>query len=192
MIVFGKNCFIISKSDKEAIVNDFTVQVGTIIVPIINAAVAYDCPWSQTTYKLIARNILSVPSMDHNPIQPFILREAGLTVNDTAMLHLNKPFIDDHAIICPNSDMRIWLHLHGTFSCFSTRMATPDEILDPASRVVVITTEGASWNLQCTSYQLNKKAHIYYYGHLTQPNYRTPHLIEDNDIHLDSVRAMAE
>ena len=101
MIVFGKDCFIISKSGKEAIVNDFTDQVGNITVPIVNAAVAYDYPWSQITYILIAKNILSVPSMDHNLIPSFILREAGLTVNDTAMIHLNEPPIDDNAISFP-------------------------------------------------------------------------------------------
>ena len=107
MIVFGKYCFIISKSGKEAIVNAFTDQVDTITVPIVNAAVAYDYAWSQTTYILIARNIISVPSMDHNLIPPFILREAVLTVNDTDMIDLNEPSIDDHAIISANSDMRI-------------------------------------------------------------------------------------
>ena len=99
MIVFGKDCFIISKYGKETIVNASTDQFGTITVPVVDAAVAYDYHWSQTTYILIARNILSVPSIDHYLIQPFILREAGLTVNDTAMIHLNKPYIDDHVII---------------------------------------------------------------------------------------------
>ena len=28
------------------------------------------------------------------------------------MIHLNKPYIDDHAIIFPNSDLRIRHHLH--------------------------------------------------------------------------------
>ena len=144
MIVFGKYCFIISKYVKGAFVYSFTDQVGTITVPIVDAAVAYDCPWSQTTHILIAGNILSVTSLDHNLIPPFILREAGLTVNDTAMIHLNETSIDDHAIIFPNSDMIIRLHIHGTFSWFSTRMPTPDEILDPAFRVVVITPGVAS------------------------------------------------
>ena len=82
--------------------------------------------------------------MDHKLIPPFILHEAGLTVNDNAMIHLNKPYINDHAIIYPKSDLRIRLHLHGTFFCFSTQMPTPDEILNPDYRVVVITPEGAS------------------------------------------------
>ena len=118
MIVFGKYCFIISKYGKEDIVDAFADQVRTITVPIINYAVLYDCTLYQTTYILIARNILSVPPMDHNLIPPFILREAGLTVNDTAMIYLNKPPIDYHAIICPNSDLSIQIHLHGTFSWF--------------------------------------------------------------------------
>ena len=92
------------------------------------------------------------------------------------MIQLNEPSIDDHDIICPNYYLRIRLHLHGTFYCFSTQIPTPDEILETASRVVFITPEGASWNHRCTSYQLNDENHIDYYGNLTQPHYRTPHL----------------
>ena len=57
--------------------------------------------------------------------------------------------------------------------------------------MVVIKPEGSSWNPQCSSYQLNEETYIDSYGNLTQPHHRTPHLIEDNGIHLDSVRAMA-
>ena len=120
MIFFGKYCVIVSKYGKEAIVNSFNDQVSTITFPVVDAAVAYECPWSQTTYILIARKILSVPSMDHNLIPPFILRESGLTVSYTAMIHLEKPSIDDHDIICPNYDLRIRLHLHGTFPASQT------------------------------------------------------------------------
>ena len=99
MIFFGKYCFIITKSGKESIVNAFIDQVGTITVLIIDTAVAYYCSWSQTTYILIERNILSVPSMDHNIITPFILREAGRTVNCTDMIRFNEPSFHEHAII---------------------------------------------------------------------------------------------
>ena len=129
--------------------------------------------------------------MDHNLILPFILHEAGTTVNDNSIIHLNKPCIDDNAIIFLNSDLIIWLHLHGTFSYFSTRMPTPDDILNPAYRVVFITSEGASCNPQCTSYQLNEETHIDYYVNLTKPRHRTPHMIKDDDIYLDYAHAMA-
>ena len=38
---------------------------------------------------------------------------------------------------------------------------------------------------------MNGEACIDYYGNLTQHHHRTPHLIEDTDIQLDYVRAMA-
>ena len=88
MIVFGKYCLIISKYVKEATVNDVTDQVDTITVTIVDAAVVYDCTWYQTSYILIARNILYVPSIYHNLIPPLIIHEAGITVNDTDMIHL--------------------------------------------------------------------------------------------------------
>ena len=64
---------------------------GTITVPIVNAAVAYDYPWSQTSYIFIARGVIYVSYINHNLIPPFILREASLTVDGTAMIHLNEP-----------------------------------------------------------------------------------------------------
>ena len=74
MIVVGKECYIISRSGRHAEVNAFSQEVGRMDhVPIIDAAVAYDCPFTNVTYILIARNVLYVPSMTHNFIPPFIL-----------------------------------------------------------------------------------------------------------------------
>lgn len=59
MIVLGKECYIISRSGRYAEVNAFSQEVGRIEnVPIIDAAVAYDCPFTNVTYILIARNVL--------------------------------------------------------------------------------------------------------------------------------------
>ena len=51
-------------------------------VPIVDAAIAYDCPRTHQTYILIVRNALYVESMKENLIPPFIPREAGLIVNE--------------------------------------------------------------------------------------------------------------
>jgi hypothetical protein len=40
------------------------------------------------TYLLIVRNALHVPSMQHNLIPPFIMREAGLVVNDVPKMQV--------------------------------------------------------------------------------------------------------
>ena len=131
MIVFGADCFVISKSGKEAIVNAFSDQVGTLTVQIVDAAIAYDCPITNQTFILVARNVLHVPSMDHNMIPPFIMREAGLTVNDTPKIHIKEPTLLDHAIICDEFDLHIRLHLHGIFSCFKTRTRHQRRSLTP-------------------------------------------------------------
>ena len=52
----------------------------------------------QRTYILIARNVLHVPSMEYELIPPFVLREAGMVVNDTAMIHVKDPSHEDHYI----------------------------------------------------------------------------------------------
>ena len=61
MIVLGKHCYIISSSGRHAEVNAFAIKVGRIkIVPIFDATIVYDCPYSMKTYLLIVRNLLYV------------------------------------------------------------------------------------------------------------------------------------
>ena len=78
MVVIGKQAFIFSHSGQYANVRAFTDEVKVIPkVPIVDAVIAYDCPQSGQTYIIVVRNALCVPSMEHNLISPFILREAG-------------------------------------------------------------------------------------------------------------------
>ena len=69
------------------------------------------------TYILTVKNALYVPSMSHNLIPPFIMREAGLVVNDVPRIHVR---IDDlsnetHCIVAkedPNgADLKIPMSL---------------------------------------------------------------------------------
>ena len=48
---------------------------------------AYDCKRTNQVYLLVLRNVLYIESMDDNLIPPFILREAGLIVNERAKIH---------------------------------------------------------------------------------------------------------
>ena len=93
-------------------------------VPIVDAAVAYDCPFTNVTYILIVRNVLYVPSMTHNLTPPFILREAGIEVNDTAKIHVTDPTVLDHSVFFPKTKLGTPLSLHGVFSYFPTRNPT--------------------------------------------------------------------
>ena len=51
-------------------------------VPIVDSVVTYDFPYSREVILLVARNALFVVSMEHNLVSSFIMREAGLQVNE--------------------------------------------------------------------------------------------------------------
>ena len=79
MVVIDAQGTIIQQTGRYADVNAFSSDVGTMSrVPIVDAAVAYDCPFSGQTTLMVARNALYVDIMDHNLVPPFIMREAGL------------------------------------------------------------------------------------------------------------------
>ena len=65
-----------------------------------------------TEYLLIVLNALHVQTMSHNLIPPFILREAGVKVNDKPKIHCSDPGEDDHASVFVDK-FRIPMQLHG-------------------------------------------------------------------------------
>ena len=81
-------------------------------------------------YPLVMRNALLIPTMDHNPSPPFLLREAGLYVDETPKHQIALPVIDNHAIVDSETGMRIHLSLNGIFSCFPRCALTLEEIKD--------------------------------------------------------------
>ena len=100
MVVLGSHAFVFEKTGRTCNVKPFSTELGIASnVPIVDAAIAYDCPYNFKTYILIARNALHIPSMDHNLVPPFIMRAGGVKVNDTAKIHCDDPSIDDHCIL---------------------------------------------------------------------------------------------
>ena len=87
MIVVGKNAFVFSRViGRTCEVTPFSSELGTVKeVPIVDAAIAYHCQFTNETFVLIVRNALYIHNMDHNLVPPFILREAGVLINDVSM-----------------------------------------------------------------------------------------------------------
>ena len=129
MLVIGQQAMIINHTGQSAKVNAFSSDVKSMSkVPIVDAAVAYDCPYSGKTYLLVVRNALYIASMPHNLIPPFILREAGLQVSGVPKIHCDEPTIEDHSIYDDKTKLQIPLKLDGIFSYFQTRALTLNEI----------------------------------------------------------------
>ena len=99
MVVIGSQGTIIQKTGRYVDVNALSSDVGTLSqVPIVDAAVAYDCPFSGRTILMVARNALYVESMDHNLVPPLIMREAGLEVDEQAKIHTPQPSKENHSV----------------------------------------------------------------------------------------------
>ena len=86
----------------------------------MDTVIAYDCPHSVETCLLVARNALCVPSMDHNLVQPFVLRESGLILNDNPKIHCKYTSVEDHSFLDEETGPRIHFTLSGTFLVFET------------------------------------------------------------------------
>ena len=74
------------------------------------------------------RNELHVPSMYINLIPLFIVREAGVVINDKPKIHVSDPLLGNHAIIFLKDNMIIHIKLNGIFSYFETTTPSPEQV----------------------------------------------------------------
>ena len=84
MAVAGSGCTIIARSGQYANVTPFSADLPVLErVEIGDVAIAYDDPISLVTYLLVMKNALLIPSMTHNLLPPFLIREASLYLDET-------------------------------------------------------------------------------------------------------------
>ena len=114
MPVVGQHAYVISDTGKMADVIPYTPDYDPMQVPIVDAAVQYDCPYSGQSYILVVRNALHVPTMRNNLLPPFMLREAGIQVSDMPKIQVDDPSEKDHLIYFPETNFRIPLSLWGS------------------------------------------------------------------------------
>lgn len=98
MVVLGQNAFVFESTGRTCNVWPFTSDLDIVSnVPIVDGAIAYDCPQASQTYILISRNALYVPMMDNNLISPFIMRHGGVMLMTKPkyilFIHLKKTIV---------------------------------------------------------------------------------------------------
>jgi hypothetical protein len=154
MAVAGSDCTIIAKSANFADVTPFSADLPVLqMVEIGDAMMAYDDPFTFTTYLLVMQNSLLIPSMDHNLIPPFLLQEAGLTLDEMPKHQMESPTIDNHVIVDEESGMRVHLQLNGIFSFSPTRNLIPYKVEHwNTYPIVFLTPDGDSWDPNSTHY----------------------------------------
>ena len=129
MMTVGRHCKIIQFTGQHAVVHGFTDDLSTLEkVPIVDVLIAYDDKITSKTYLLVARNALHIPTNSHNLVPPFLMREAGLLVDEEPKCQAPQPTIENHSIFDEGTGLRIHLKLNGIFSYFPTRAPTDAEV----------------------------------------------------------------
>ena len=99
MPVIGKNAYILSKIGETVDVAPFTTDYNPMSMELVDAALKYDCPYSGKSKILIIRRGLDVPSMSNNLIPLFMLREAGIRINEVPKIHVSSPTEEHYSIM---------------------------------------------------------------------------------------------
>eukprot|EP00957_Ditylum_brightwellii_P104311 7945602-Ditylum_brightwellii.AAC.1 len=77
MPCIGRDALVVSDIRRIMDMNPFTPDYDAMKVRLLDTALKYDRPFTDKTYILLVRSALHVPSMDHNLIPHFVLREEG-------------------------------------------------------------------------------------------------------------------
>ena len=81
--VVGRGAHILSYTNKKVSVAGFTSELGTpLTVPVVNAAIAYDCNKTGEVYILVICNALYLRNLETHLIPPFIMRLAGVEIDE--------------------------------------------------------------------------------------------------------------
>ena len=80
--VVGSEALIVRTHDSKVRVNGFTSELVSKTVDVVGAAVSYECEFTVKVCMMVIRNGLHIKEMKHNLLSPFIMRLAGLEVNE--------------------------------------------------------------------------------------------------------------
>ena len=116
--VVGRNLIVLAETGRFVDVSAYSPEYPVKQVPVVDAAIRYDNPYDGSSRYLLIQNALHVLSMKNNLLPPFIMREAGLVINDTPKIHVVDPGVEYHSIYFPESKYQIPLSLSGIFSYF--------------------------------------------------------------------------
>ena len=91
--------------------------------------------------------------MDHNLVPPFIVREAGLEVDEQAKIHTPQPSKENHSVYCKEINLRILLKIEGIVLVFETRQLNATEFAKAGEYdIVFISPDADSWNPNCETW----------------------------------------
>ena len=122
--MLGSEALIIRSHDKKVRVNGFTSALGSKTVDVVDAEILYECEFTGKMLTMIIRNGLHLKEMKHNLLSPFIMRLAGLEVNEQPKFMTRNPTNKNHSVYFKENDIRLPLAINGIVSFLPTRKPT--------------------------------------------------------------------
>ena len=175
--VVGQNAYVLRRTGKVARVQGFTSELGKpLSVPFVDAIIAYDDHLTGETMLLKIRNALYVESLESNLIPPFVMRLAGIQVNECPKFLSKHPTIQDHSLFFKSEDIRIPLQLKNTISYFPTRLPSQSELQvynTPDILTLSLSPESPNWNPHNSSYSTQEASMMDSRGDIIQRKDRT-------------------
>ena len=178
--VVGYNAYVWRDTGKTISVGGFSKALGRMSsVPIVDAMVTYECPYTNQSYLLVIHNALYVPENEDCYIAPFLMREAGLLVSDKAKQHCTEPTVEDHAVYVPAEELRISLAITGVVSYFSVRKPTESELQELPH--IDLTPGLPSWDPYDVKYERREDVMLDFQGNIIPAEERLTLLDSDSD-----------
>ena len=189
MAVAGANVSIISKSGLIATVTPFSPDLPAMDdVEIGDVAMVWEDPRTGIPYILVMRNALLIPTMDHNLIPPFLIREAGLFLDETPKYHASLPTVSNHSIIDSDTGMHIHLDLNGIFSYFLTRKLTLDEMESwDQYPVVFLTPDADRWDPNSANYSAQERSMLDADGYIIDRMPCRRMILDDDEVDISAL-----
>ena len=170
--VVGRHAHVIRYTGNEVNVSGFSDELGKpLTAEIVDAALCYDCEYTGETYLMIIRNAIYLRKMSTSLIPPFMMRMAGLEINECPKFLAKKPTVEHHSICFPEQELRIPLKIHGIISYLPVRTPSKEE-LSSLEVLLELTPQTSVWNPHDDTFQIQEDSMLTFNGELKEPTKR--------------------
>jgi len=180
VVVLGKYSYIVNYTGKTAQVLLFSPEFEALKVPIVDAGIQYDDPYSGESYLLVCKEALFVAAMTHNLIPTFLMREAGLVVDDVPKVQSTNLTMQHHSTYFPEENLRIPLGLHGIFSYFPSSQPSLDVLNDNNFKVLFLTIGQIDPHNKI--YEENERAMLDHEGNMIEKEHRKSYVVDSTSV----------
>ena len=147
---FGRSAYICEDTGNTVSVQPFIGQLGKLHkVPIVTAAIAYDCQLTYQTYILYFPQSLYIKDLEHHLLCPNQIRHHQIQIHDIPLKYIpsDQRTHEDHSIIAEDPErLHIPLKLDGTTSYFETRKPRQSEMQPDSDTIKIFMTSDSQWD----------------------------------------------